>query len=89
MIGYAATTDYNVSFKSHTGLYSGLTYHINTRYVNGTTRSERHVKQTTSIDGVMLHLPVGNKNDDYALQVVIRAYDIYGDFAQATVTTKV
>ena len=45
--------------------------------------------ETRSMDGVNLRLPVGNIKDDYTLEIVIRAQDIYGGVSEVTVTTKV
>ena len=89
--GLAHETNYSLSCMAETRSKDNLTFHIKTRYRGKPAKPGKMLHKTSSINGVTvkLPLPVGDVYDDFTLEIVILAYDVYGDVGMETVTTKV
>lgn len=67
-----------------------LTYQLTSRYRDQGDGYEKQLKESDIIEEVSLVLPVGNYADGgFMLEVVVRAFDIYGGSAEGVISFQV
>ena len=88
--GYATEDTFIVSCPGRSGYHGDLTYQITSRFPGHGIGAEKQIEETDSIEqGVELNLPVGNLNDNYTLEVVVRAVDGVGGYDESISLVKV